>query len=146
MSLRRRFLVVGVVSLSVIVAILCSRRVGRMSDQPPLSGEESLAGVQERADTTIRMLTDKSFDELVEQLSVQDGYLCPGYYSSDMPAQEDFERILSNRLTSRLLEILSQIPRAEARSRAESICNRMQSECESTLEKVLEKLREAWRT
>ncbi len=101
------------------------------------SGEVSLEHVQARVDGVRSGLAQKSLDELVVLLNDNLGYMRPGYYSPRRGDDEDFEQILSNRLTSRLLDALKELPRDEARVDAESMCNRMHRECEATIERVL---------
>jgi hypothetical protein len=148
---RRRILIVVLASSVILVTVILARRASlseratekgdavnadESSPERP-SGEVSLERVQARVDGVRSALAQKSLNELVVLLNDSLGYMRPGYYSPRRGDDEDFEQILSNRLTSRLLDALEELPRDEARVQAESMCNRMHRECEATIERVL---------
>jgi hypothetical protein len=148
---RRRILIVVLASSVILITLILARRASlfersteksdevnaRESSPERPSGEVSLEHVQARVDGVRSVLAQKSLDELVVQLNDNLGYMQPGYYSPRSLDHEDFEQILSNRLTSRLLDALEELPRDQARVQAESMCNRMHSECKATIERVL---------
>lgn len=133
----RRPCLVATVSQCVLLisALLSQGRADEKGTSVEPSGDASFRRGQERVDRIRESLARKSLDELVADLKDDSGYYWPGYRSEQSHDQADFETILSNRLTWRILDILSTVPRSEAL--AKGICVQAHKEHRSAIEAIL---------
>ncbi len=88
------------------------------------------------------IVAGESLEQLIDNLNEGQFFFIPGYQSPQKNAEDDFEPMLSNRRTLKLIALLSQLPRDEARGRSKMICDRMYQEHTATIERVLARRRD----
>lgn len=135
----RRILVVAVLPQALLLAliVLPRRGAGQEVIGAPGSAYVPMRNCQARLEARIASLRNKSFEELLADLVNTDGYNWPGYFGEYPHGDKDFETVLTNRLTWRLLELLSSLPRSEAVARTEALCKQMHEQCEAAKDAVI---------
>jgi hypothetical protein len=76
-------------------------------------------------------------DEVVAHLNGKDAFSESDLQTNILLGFTDFERILMDSRTCRLVELLGHLPREEGRVKSQAICDQMYEEFEATIERVL---------
>ncbi|HEV3137221.1 MAG TPA: hypothetical protein VGZ26_04940, partial [Pirellulales bacterium] len=120
-------------SLVSIAALLCAFLAhasrGLADDSSPLSPQdEDLVELRQT-------VASESFDELVKRLKVDERSIVAA--SSQMWRPEDFELVLFNPRTMKLVGLLAQLPRGQAQIRCQAVCDRLFLEWRETIGRQL---------
>jgi hypothetical protein len=104
---------------------------GLADDSSPLSPQdEDLLELRQT-------VASEPFDELVKRLKVDERSVVA--FSSQMWRPEDFELVLFNPRTMKLVGLLAQSPRGQAQIRSQAVCDRLFLEWRETIERHLER-------
>src|SRR5580704_5772112 len=129
-SLLWRHLIAGLVLLSAVVNLAGIPGESYVDDVPKPQRASRIEEIR-------AIVAGESLEQLIDNLNEGSFFCFPGYLSPQKFVEDDFEPMLSNRRTLKLVSLLSQLPRDEARTQSKLICDRMYQEHTATIERVL---------